>query len=81
MGMIEVSNLSKNYADVKAVKGISFTVVENSFFAFLGPNGAGKSTTINIISSLLDFDSGEVIIGGIILICIGVKILIEHLIQ
>ena len=64
MNVIEVSNLRKNYADVQAVKGISFSVEENSFFAFLGPNGAGKSTTINIISSLLEYDFGNVTIDG-----------------
>jgi len=64
MKIIEVRNLKKNYDSVEAVKGISFLVEENSFFAFLGPNGAGKSTTINIISTLLDFDSGEIEISG-----------------
>jgi len=57
---IEVKDLVKNYDDIEAVKKISFTVEKDSFFAFLGPNGAGKSTTINIISTLLDKNSGEV---------------------
>jgi len=64
MKAIEVNNLIKTYENIKAVKGISFFVEKNSFFAFLGPNGAGKSTSINIISTLLDFDSGEVSILG-----------------
>ena len=64
MNIIEVKNLVKNYGEVQAVKGISFDVEENSFFAFLGPNGAGKSTTINIISSLLDYNSGSVVLDG-----------------
>ena len=62
--VIEVNNLVKNYDDVKAVKGISFTVEKNSFFAFLGPNGAGKSTTINIIATLLSYDQGDITIFG-----------------
>ncbi|MFA6800832.1 MAG: ABC transporter ATP-binding protein [Acholeplasmataceae bacterium] len=61
---IEVKNLVKNYENIQAVKGISFDVEKNSFFAFLGPNGAGKSTTINIISTLLDYNSGDVFISG-----------------
>jgi multidrug/hemolysin transport system ATP-binding protein len=64
MYAIKVQNLQKVYEDVEAVKGISFTVEKDSFFAFLGPNGAGKSTTINIISTLLDFDTGEVEVLG-----------------
>ena len=60
MTAIEVKDLSKNYNGLEAVKDISFTVERNSFFAFLGPNGAGKSTTINILSTLLDKNSGTV---------------------
>jgi len=58
--IIEVNNLIKNYNEVQAVKGISFYVEEGTLFAFLGPNGAGKSTTINVICTLLSYDSGEV---------------------
>lgn len=57
---IEVSHLKKNYGVLKAVDDISFTVKKGALFAFLGVNGAGKSTTINIISSTLEKDSGEV---------------------
>lgn len=60
MKAIEVTNLVKNYGDIKAVKNISFSVDKDSFFAFLGPNGAGKSTTINIIATLLEKNSGTV---------------------
>jgi multidrug/hemolysin transport system ATP-binding protein len=62
--IIEVSGLKKSYGPVEAVKGIDFYVEKGSLFAFLGPNGAGKSTTINIISTLLMPDEGEVIIDG-----------------
>ncbi|MGS0973063.1 MAG: ABC transporter ATP-binding protein [Candidatus Izemoplasmataceae bacterium] len=62
---VKVSNLTKTYDDILAVDDISFEVEKNSFFAFLGPNGAGKSTTINIISTLLDHDAGDVEIFGL----------------
>lgn len=62
--IIEVEMLCKNYANVEAVRGISFTVKKGAFFAFLGENGAGKSTTINIISTLLSKTSGEVVVCG-----------------
>lgn len=64
MKMIEVKDLVKNYKDVEAVKGISFSVEEGSFFAFLGVNGAGKSTTINILCTVIEKTSGSVKIGG-----------------
>ncbi len=63
--ILKVNGLVKNYGDINAVQGISFVVNEGDFFAFLGPNGAGKSTTINIICTLLDFDSGQVTIDGL----------------
>ena len=61
---INVSHLRKSYGDLKAVDNISFKVKKGALFAFLGVNGAGKSTTINIISSTLYKDSGDVNIGG-----------------
>ncbi len=64
MSAVSVKELRKSYADVEAVRGISFDVKEGSFFAFLGPNGAGKSTTISMICSLLKQDSGSIEIFG-----------------
>ncbi|TCZ75805.1 ABC transporter ATP-binding protein [Paenibacillus albiflavus] len=63
--VIEVSNLRKSYGTVEAVKGIDFYVNEGTLFAFLGPNGAGKSTTIDIICTLLQPNSGKVLINGL----------------
>ncbi len=62
--IISVKNLKKSYDRVEAIKDISFTVERGKLFAFLGPNGAGKSTTIDIISTLLKQDSGQVTIKG-----------------
>lgn len=65
--IIQVSDLTKHYGEVKAVDGISFHVEEGQLFAFLGPNGAGKSTTIDIISTLLKPDKGTVSVNGCLL--------------
>ena len=65
--IIEVSNLKKSFGEVKAVKGISFSVEKGSLFAFLGVNGAGKSTTIDMISTMLQPDGGSVTLGGHVL--------------
>lgn len=59
-----MNDLSYNYGDVKAVDNISFTVDEGEIFAFLGPNGAGKSTVINVLTTLLTLQKGEVQIAG-----------------
>ncbi len=62
--IIEITGLNKSYGEIKAVKGIDFYVDQGTLFAFLGPNGAGKSTTIDMISTLLKPDGGEIIIDG-----------------
>jgi ABC-2 type transport system ATP-binding protein len=62
--IISVKDLSKNYGSFAAVKNISFDVFEGEIFGLLGPNGAGKSTTLEIIETLRDKTSGEVIVDG-----------------
>ena len=44
--MIQITNLTKRYPNVKGISHIDFTVEEGEVFGFLGPNGAGKTTTI-----------------------------------
>ena len=63
--IIEISDLSKSFGDIHAVKSISFEVKKGELFAFLGVNGAGKSTTISIICGTLAKDSGKVKIDGL----------------
>ncbi|MBG9377253.1 ABC transporter ATP-binding protein [Panacibacter sp. DH6] len=62
--IISVKNLVKKYGDFTAVNGISFDVEEGEIFGLLGPNGAGKSTTLEIIETLREKTSGEVIVDG-----------------
>ena len=63
--IISVKDLHKKYGDFEAVKGISFDVYEGEVFGLLGPNGAGKSTTLEIIETLRDKTSGEVMVDGL----------------
>ena len=55
---ISVSELTKSYGEIEAVRGIDFEVAAGETFGFLGPNGAGKSTTIKILCTLADPTSG-----------------------
>ncbi|MCX7880572.1 MAG: ATP-binding cassette domain-containing protein [Ignavibacteria bacterium] len=58
---LEIVNISKSFATVKAVEKLSFAVESGKIFGILGPNGAGKTTTIRIISGVFYQDEGEVI--------------------
>jgi ABC-2 type transport system ATP-binding protein len=61
---IVVKNLHKSFKDFKAVNGVTFSVFKGEIFGLLGPNGAGKTTTIRMLSTVLEPDNGEIIIGG-----------------
>lgn len=63
--MISVSELKKNFGDVKAVNGISFEVKKGEVFGLLGPNGAGKTTTIKLLLGLLEPNEGDLSIMGL----------------
>jgi ABC-2 type transport system ATP-binding protein len=61
---ITVGNLKKSYKKVDVLKGVSFSVEKGTIFALLGANGAGKTTTINILTTLLNADSGMATVNG-----------------
>jgi ABC-2 type transport system ATP-binding protein len=63
--MIHVENLVKTFGEVKAVNGVSFDVRAGEIFAFLGPNGAGKTTTIQMLTTLVRPDGGQISIDGL----------------
>ncbi len=62
--MIEVSDVSKSYDNLKAVNRLSFSVEEGEILAIIGPNGAGKSTTLKMVCGLLEADRGKILING-----------------
>jgi ABC-2 type transport system ATP-binding protein len=61
---ISISGLRKSYGDNEVLKGVDLEVPEGSVYALLGPNGAGKTTAINICSTLLTADAGEIRVAG-----------------
>ena len=64
MEIIKVTNLTKNYKEIKALKGISLSINKGELYGLLGVNGAGKTTLIKILSGLAKKDSGEAVIKG-----------------
>jgi ABC-2 type transport system ATP-binding protein len=61
---IRAIGLRKSYGDTLALDGVDLEVAEGTIFALLGPNGAGKTTAVQILSSLIRPDGGEVRVAG-----------------
>ncbi|RWZ55265.1 ABC transporter ATP-binding protein [Halobacillus fulvus] len=62
--MIQLNNVTKNFAGKQAVKGLNLTIPDGKIFGFLGPNGAGKSTTIKMMTGILPIDEGSITLNG-----------------
>jgi ABC-2 type transport system ATP-binding protein len=61
---IHVQGLEKSYDELRVLCGVDFDVARGSIFALLGSNGAGKTTVVNILSTLLRPDAGELTVNG-----------------
>lgn len=62
--MLNIEHLTKTYGDKKAVDDLSLHIASGEIYGFIGHNGAGKTTTLKSIAGILQFDSGEITIGG-----------------
>jgi ABC-2 type transport system ATP-binding protein len=61
---ITAVGLRKSFSDQVVLDGIDLQVAEGTVFALLGPNGAGKTTTVQILSTLIGADGGEMRVAG-----------------
>ena len=62
--VISVHELTKTYAELEAVRRVSFEVAPGEIFGFLGPNGAGKSSTMRMIGAVSPTSGGTLRILG-----------------
>lgn len=62
--MVEVKGLTKKYGDKVVVDNVSLSIKKGTITSFIGPNGAGKSTLLSMMSRLLSYDEGQVLIDG-----------------
>jgi branched-chain amino acid transport system ATP-binding protein len=63
--ILSVQGLSKRFGGLQAVSDVSFDVAEGTVKALIGPNGAGKTTLFNLVSGLMQPDSGSVVFSGL----------------
>ena len=61
---IQINNISKHFADVKAVDNVSFEIKEGEFFSLLGPSGCGKTTLLRLLAGFEYPTSGNLLIDG-----------------
>ena len=64
MNVLEIKNLSKNYAQHKALDNVSLTIPKGKIYGLLGPNGAGKTSLIRIITQIIGADEGGILFEG-----------------
>src|ERR1700736_5408045 len=62
--MMETRGLRKSFGDHVVLDGIDLDVAEGTIFSLLGPNGAGKTTMVQILSTLIAADGGQMRVAG-----------------
>ena len=62
--MLRIEHLTKTYGNKRAVDDLTLHIRPGQIYGFIGHNGAGKTTTIKACCGIMNFDSGEIYIGG-----------------
>ena len=62
--MLNIEHLTKTYGEKKAVDDLDLHIRPGEIYGFIGHNGAGKTTTLKSVAGILQFDAGEIYIGG-----------------
>lgn len=62
--VLKITNLCKNFGDVKVLKGVDFTLKKSRVLGLVGENGAGKSTLLNVIGGVHPITSGSIELFG-----------------
>jgi len=64
VNLLETAKLTKYFGDTHAVDNVDFTIAEGEVLALIGSNGAGKTSLVNLISGLIQPDSGQIFFQG-----------------
>ncbi len=63
--IVAANGLTKRFAKVAAVDGLSFTVNRGEIFGLVGPDGAGKTTTMRMLAGVMQPDGGSILVDGV----------------
>lgn len=63
--MIKITNLTKDFGDLKVLRGVDLSIAEKEVVVIIGPSGSGKSTLLRCINFLEEPTSGSIVIDGI----------------
>ena len=63
--MLKIVDFTKKYGEKLAVDNLTLEISEGEICAFIGHNGAGKTTTLKACMGILDYDGGDIFIGGV----------------
>jgi spermidine/putrescine transport system ATP-binding protein len=61
---LQLERLSKSFRDIRAVDGVSVSVLRGEFYSLLGPSGCGKTTTLRLIAGFEAADEGRIVLQG-----------------
>ena len=64
MTLLDIKDITKTFGGLVALDQISLTVEENTITGLIGPNGCGKTTLFNVISGVMNSDSGSITFEG-----------------
>jgi branched-chain amino acid transport system ATP-binding protein len=64
VNLLETSALTKHFGETHAVDKVDFSIRDGEVLSLIGSNGAGKTSLVNLISGLLQADSGRIVFRG-----------------
>lgn len=65
MSVLQINHLKKSFGGVQAVADLSLSIKQGTVTSIIGPNGSGKSTLVNLLTGLIPFDEGSVVISDV----------------
>ncbi len=65
MSILSISGVTKHFGGLTVLDGIDMEIEQGKLYQLIGPNGSGKTTLINVVSGLLQPDSGKIVFDGV----------------